>query len=240
MTTGVEDTTLELTYFTDPLCCWSWGMQPHLDNLLAHYQHHITIKYVMGGLLPSWTNFIDQANAVSRPAQMGPVWMHVAQLTHRPINYHLWMKDPPASSYPACVAVKCAQLQSTEAGVRLFRKLQEAAMQNGQNIGNAEIIKSVAGKLSHDFPSFDYMQFTVDFLSGRGIPAFREDLSMVAARAITRFPSLLIESSGKKGILIPGYRTLDGLISAIGQAFPTSDRQAERDKIEKTVHGHEL
>lgn len=24
---------LEITYFTDPLCCRSWGMHPHPDSL---------------------------------------------------------------------------------------------------------------------------------------------------------------------------------------------------------------
>lgn len=225
--TGIteEITELEVTYFTDPLCCWSWGMQPHLDNLQAYFHDRMTIKFVMGGLLPSWTNYIDQVNSVSRPAQMGPVWMHAAQLTHRSINHQLWVKDPPSSSYPACIAVKSAGLQSSETAICLFKKLQQAAMEDGQNIANVEIIHSAANSLSQDFPLFDQKQFTSDFMSDRGIAAFRQDLTTLASRSINRFPSLVIGAKGQRSILIPGYRTLDGLLAAIGDAFPINKKK---------------
>lgn len=82
----------------------------------------------MGGLIPSWTNFHDEVNAVTRPVQMGPVWMHAGQVANRPIHHLLWMKNPPSSSYPACIAVKSAQLQSGGHGESLLQRLREAAM----------------------------------------------------------------------------------------------------------------
>lgn len=210
---------IDITCFTDPLCCWSWGLQPHLERLQALYGERITLQYKMGGMLPSWQQFYDEANAVSRPVQMGPVWMHAAQLTGRPINHHLWVKDPPASSFPACIAVKSAALQSPEAGVACFKQLQEAALAQGKNIAAWPVIHAVAQALVAVHPSFDVEQFAVDY-KGAGMEAFRADRELAAQYRITRFPTLIITAAGHKSILLSGYRTGDGIIRAVEQAFP--------------------
>src|SRR4051812_7028555 len=110
------DNLIDITIFTDPLCCWSWAFDTQLQQLKGILKRQATWNYRMGGLLPSWNNFHDNENAVSRPIQMGPVWMHAGQIAHKPIAHQLWMTEPPASSYPACIAVKCAQLQSAPDG----------------------------------------------------------------------------------------------------------------------------
>ena len=125
---------VEITYYTDPLCCWSWGFEPQWRRLQYEFTGKLTWHYCMGGLLPSWENYNDDMNSISRPIQMGPVWMHASQLSGMPMNTRIWMEDPPASSYPACIAVKCAEMQSSAAGERYLRLLREALMINGKNI----------------------------------------------------------------------------------------------------------
>src|SRR5436190_8530475 len=110
---GKVDAAIEITIFTDPLCCWSWAFEPQLQHLKMILAGQAEWQYRMAGLLPSWNNFQDNVNAVSRPIQMGPVWMHAGQIAQKPICHRLWIDDPPASSYPACIAVKCTQLQSS-------------------------------------------------------------------------------------------------------------------------------
>jgi len=218
--TGKLISTVKVTCFTDPLCCWTFGMQPHLDQLQAHFGAGMQINYRMGGMLPSWDRFHDEANAVSRPAQMGPVWMHAAQLTGRPMYHQLWIKNPPASSYPAWIAVKCAALQSSQAGIACFRLLQEAAFINGQNIADAKVIYSIAADVCSEHPLFDLKKFMADYQQGKSIDAFRRDLAMVRQHNITRFPTLIIEVRSYKGILLTGYRTCESILQVIEQAFP--------------------
>src|SRR4051812_2644561 len=103
---------LNITYYTDPLCCWSWAFEPQWRRLLFEYGEQITFQLKMGGLIPAWNAYHDATNHVSRPIQMGPVWMHASQLSGMPMNTRIWMENPPASSYPACIAVCCAGLQS--------------------------------------------------------------------------------------------------------------------------------
>jgi len=144
--------------------------------------------------------------------------MHAAQLTGRSIDHHLWVKDPPVSSYPACIAVKSAELQSAKAGIACFKRLQQAAMLEGKNISSWPVIKGIAQELTTTYPSFDLKQFTVDY-EGEGINAFRDDLALIGQYRITRFPTLMIYQREGKGIILPGFRRFEGMLEAIEQAF---------------------
>jgi hypothetical protein len=69
-----EEDLVEITYYTDPLCCWSWAFEPQWRRLRYEYSGKIKWRYRMGGLLPDWSSFSDPMNDVSRPIQMGPFW----------------------------------------------------------------------------------------------------------------------------------------------------------------------
>lgn len=177
-------------------------------------------KTKMGGLIPSWNNFHDEVNAVSRPAQMGPVWMHAATIANKKINHLLWVKDPPASSYPSCIAVKCAQLQSDEAGESLLTMLRTAAMEDGKNIAKPALIYEIAEKLGAIDSSFNLAQFESDYDGGVGASAFKEDLQEVQYYRINRFPSLLLRPCEGKTVLLQGYRAFDDMIKELRSSYP--------------------
>src|SRR5690606_17166903 len=107
------------------------------------YSGKIMWRYRMGGLLPSWNNFNDPMNDVSRPIQMGPIWADVKHRSGMPINNMVWINDPPDSSYPACIAVKCASLQSPDAAEAYLRKTREAVMVDGKNISKQNVLLDI-------------------------------------------------------------------------------------------------
>jgi putative protein-disulfide isomerase len=198
---------LEIVYFTDPLCCWSWGFEPQWRRLLITYRGQIKRRYCMGGLLPSWKNFVDPLNSVSRPTQMGPIWMEAAHISGMPIENTLWIKDPPKSSYPACIAVKAAGLQKFEAEEIYLRKIREAVMLHQQNISNLNVLLDIAKEVSALLPgSFDFQRFKNDLQSEEALDAFRKDVAEVQSKQITRFPTLLFRKKGKPSLIITGYR----------------------------------
>jgi putative protein-disulfide isomerase len=213
---------LTITYYTDPLCCWSWGFEPQWRRLLFEYQGSIQHRYCMGGLLPGWKNYHDPINNVSRPIQMGPVWMHAKELSGMTMQQNIWMRDPPSSSYPACIAVKCAFMQSDESGEIYLRLLREAIMIRGENISQQKILNREANKLQGFVPGFDMDQFTEDIKNGNGMEAFRKDLQEVQYYHINRFPSLVIKNEQGKAIIISGYRPYNVLLSAIQQVSDVS------------------
>jgi predicted DsbA family dithiol-disulfide isomerase len=153
--------------------------------------------------------------------QMGPVWLEASQASGMPIHDKLWVEDAPASSFPACIAVKCAQLQSEIAGTKYLRLLRQAVMLHGKNIAKQDVLINVAEKLAADIPGIlNTTQFRNDLTSDTGLEAFRADWQEVQNRNISRFPSLIIRGPLGQAIMITGYRPYPVLLEAIKQVAP--------------------
>ena len=212
---------LEITYYTDPLDCWSWAFEPQWRKFLYEFEDLVSYRYVMAGLIPSWKNYNDPTYSVSRPMQMGPVWMEAAVSSGMPIDDKVWVKNPPASSFPACIAVKCIELQSREAGIVYLRLLREAVMLRGENIAEQNRLVQIAKELaSTNFNQIDINRFETDLTGGNGLEAFRKDYLEVQNRNIARFPTLIIRYAGRSAVITTGYRPYDALIDAIMQVAP--------------------
>jgi putative protein-disulfide isomerase len=208
---------INIVYYTDPLCCWSWGMEQQLARLEKESPAYINWRYCMGGLLPGWSLFADNQNNILRPAQLGPLWMHAGETLGLTIAHRIWVEDPPATSYPACIAVKCAALQSAKAGKLYLHYVRKAVMVHGLNIAKQDELLEVAKKTAVLFPGFSLRRFEEDMKSGEGIEAFRKDLQEVKYRNINRFPTLLIQRDGAPGLLVTGYRPAEVLINIINE-----------------------
>ena len=192
-----------ITYDTDPLCCWSWALEPQWRRFRFEYQDNVSWRYCMGGLIPGWNNFADPVHAVSRPAQMGPLWMEASHLSGMPIENRIWAIDPPASSYPSCIAVKCAEEQSLVAGEAYLRLLREALMIRGKSISSRNILIELAEELS---TVLNVQKFKTDLDSDIGLEKFRTDLDEVRTKNIRRFPALVFRRPGYEPLLLQGYR----------------------------------
>ena len=212
---------LEIVYYTDPLCCWSWAFEPQWRRLRYEYGPQIRWQYCMGGLLPDWNRYNDPLNAISRPVQMGPLWFEARHISGMPVADLLWMNDPPASSYPACIAVKCAGLQSAETEEVYLRRLREAAMVHSRNVAKQEVLVETAEALGESLPHIlDITQFKKDLAAGNGKEAFREDIKRTAYHKISRFPTLTFSRKGARSIMIVGYRPYHILLQAVAAIAP--------------------
>lgn len=202
---------VEVTFYTDPLCCWSWAMLPHWQKLLEKFDGTLSATYKMAGLLPSWNNFTDSINSIRTPAQMGPEWMHAKEITGANIDPSIWISDPPASSFPACIAVKCMELQSKNAADHYLYLLREAVMVKCRNIARTDVLLELAGLVSKRLPSFDLFTFREDLLGQRGRDAFRIDWQEAKYKGITRLPTLIFRSTGGMPVLLSGFQCFDSL-----------------------------
>jgi predicted DsbA family dithiol-disulfide isomerase len=214
-----NNTAIEMVCYTDPLCCWSWAFEPVLRQLKAEYGDTMHIRYCMGGMLSSWKGYHDPIQSVSRPVQMGPVWMQARQMTGAVIDDTIWFKDPPASSYPACVAVKTVALQAPALEERYLYKLWEAVMVHGKNIAKRDVLLELATALAAEFPGmFSAEEFATQLGCKATVDAFKADLQEVSYRRIQRFPSLLL-TSGKygQGLLLTGNRPIEAMVKSIEQ-----------------------
>jgi predicted DsbA family dithiol-disulfide isomerase len=156
---------------------------------------------------------------------MGPVWMHAKQLSGMPIEQNIWISDPPSSSYPACIAVKCAALQSLRAEEHFLRMLREAVMMRGENISKEEVLLNLAEKLAAVDSDFKIEKFKEDIRSDVAMEALRKDLQEVQYHQINRFPSLVIRNKNNKGVLISGYRPYSILLDPIREMIEVKENK---------------
>jgi len=213
---------LHIVYYTDPLCCWSWAFEPQWRRLQYELEGILQCRYCMTGMIPSWDNYQDALHSVSRPIQMGPVWMHAGSVSGMPIQHRIWMEDPPSSSYLACIAVKCAELQSPQSGGKFLRMLREAVMLKGENIARIDVVRKVAQDFAeHIDPSFNLLRFEDDLVNDKGLEAFRNDMQEVNYRDINRYPTLVLRTSNQPAILMTGYRPYSVLWDAVKSLIPS-------------------
>ncbi len=222
---------IEIVFYTDPLCCWSWAMQPQWRRIQYEYRDIISTRYCMGGLISDWNNFNDSVNSISRPIQMGSVWAQAHHISGMPVYDRIWMSDPPATSYTACVAVKCAGLQSKNAEEKFLRKCREELMINGINVAKQSSLFYIAEKLATELDSFSADSFKKDYVSGAGTEAFKSDLKEVRYKNINRFPSSLFKDKSGKAILLTGYKPYENLRNIFDEfLIPSPETPIETEK----------
>ena len=81
--------------------------EPELRRLQAEFGDQVAVTYVMGGLAREFTTPLDELRR----------WLDVGAQTGMPVDPRLWLDAPPASSYPACLAVKAAAEQGLDGPV---------------------------------------------------------------------------------------------------------------------------
>lgn len=205
-------------------------MEPQMRKLRYLLKDRLHIKYVMGGLIRDWMHYSDQMNNVSQPSQLGPLWMEAKYKTGQPMHEFLWVEEPVESSYPACLAVKAAEMQSPMAGEAMLRKLREAVMIHQQDISRDEVILKVAAVLAEK-GVLDQYKFEEKRLSQEASDFFRKDLEKIKIKGVTRFPTLLI-SNGDRTIQITGYRPFSVLADAFKNLNPQLELNLEIDRAE--------
>lgn len=215
---------LEITCYTDPLCSWSWALEPAWRRLRGELGPGASVRYCMGGLIPDWSRYSDPVNDVSTPAQMGPQWLYVSEITGVELDPAIWHDDPPASSYPACLAVKAASLQGSGTGERFLRRAREAVMLERRNVARRDVLLALGRELAAgaeregDAPGagFDFTRFETALDDGSALDALRRDIDECRARGVERFPTLVVRRAGEpEGLLLAGYRPYEALRGAV-------------------------
>jgi len=203
---------LKIDFYTDPLCCWSWSFENVWREFIRNHADAISFNYVLCGMIPDWNSYKDDMNSVSNPLQMAPVWMHASEVTRVPMKYSIWHEDPPASSFPSCIAVKTAKLQSDAAEDLYLQAARKVLMLEGKNIAKVSVLMDIAEHL--DGPNFSFKNFLSDWNAGLGKASFKSDLQKAKLHNIGRYPTLTFQKPNGKGIMIVGYRPYEVLMQA--------------------------
>src|SRR6476619_2663189 len=170
---------VEVRYYTDPACPWSWGFEPMLRRLMCEFGDQLRFVWVMGGLARKYgPDYRDEEGGIgSGPdcfSDLMAHWLDVGAETGMPIDARLWTKSPIDSTYPACQAVEAAAEQGPEAAYRYLRTLREGIMFERRKLDHAEALIAAAGPAGIDRPRFE-----IDLRSHAITEAFGADLEEV-------------------------------------------------------------
>lgn len=164
---------------------------------------------MLGGMIEAWATFRDPMNDVGAPPQLAPLWHMAGHATGVSIDPAIWHVDPPASSYPASVAVRAAGLQGVPAAEAYLGLAREAVMTRRLNIARRDVLVALGGELAASGAcTFDMDRFESDLAGPDAIEAFRADLQRTRFLRIGRFPTMIVHGPAGSRIAV-GYRPAD-------------------------------
>jgi predicted DsbA family dithiol-disulfide isomerase len=171
--------TVQVRFYTDPACPWSWAAEPALRRLMWEFDGELEFVWVMGGLARSFgREYRDEQGRIGYGpdcnADLISHWLRVAADGLMPTDPRIWTESPLSSTYPACQAVKAACEQGWEAGYRYLRAVREGIMIERRKLDHPEALLASA-RGTH----LDRSRFEIDLFSEAITEAFGADLDEV-------------------------------------------------------------
>jgi predicted DsbA family dithiol-disulfide isomerase len=158
--------TVQVRFYTDPACPWSWAAEPAIRRMMWEFEGELEFVWVMGGLTRSY----ERANLLDVVSQ----WLVDSAEGGMPCDPRIWTENPLASTYPACQAAKAAAEQGPQASYRYLRTLREGIMFERRKLDHADALIDAAGR-----SGIDRARFEVDLRSHAITEAFGTDLDEV-------------------------------------------------------------
>jgi putative protein-disulfide isomerase len=194
---------VEVRYYTDPACAWSWSLEPVVRRLMVEFGDTLSWTYVMGGLARNFAGNGDKQGVYSRQISH---WMDVADVGGMPLDPRLWTEGPLSSSYPACMAVKGASEQADDGGYAYLRVLREGIFCFRRKLDTTEALVEAAREAR-----LNVERFRVDVGSNAIVEAFGGDLEDFRSRAF-ELPTMEVGDT-----VLSGVQPYDVYAEAVGE-----------------------
>jgi predicted DsbA family dithiol-disulfide isomerase len=166
---------VEVRYYTDPACPWSWGTEPKVRRLMWEFGDELRFSWVMGGLAHQYgPDHPNREPGTGWIVSLMAEWLDAADESGMPVDARLWTTNPIASSYPACQAAKAAGEQGPDAAYRYLRRLREGLMTERRKLDHPEALIGEAGAAG-----LDTERFRIDLSSNAITEAFAANLDEV-------------------------------------------------------------
>ncbi len=231
--TSTPPSRLRLVEYTDPYSIWCWGCEPALRRFEVLYPETLDIEVRMGGLFEDFTPMREWWVRMS-----GGRWKEsVIAFMTGVADQHRMPMDPEGmlasiddfqSTWPACIAVKAAELQGVDTGRRYLRRLREAALVAGRAIHRDGVRKEVAAEVG-----LDAARFARALEDGSAERAFHQDLDVCRSREVTGFPTFDLQG-GEVSVRIEGWQpweVFDETIRKLAPALRVRRIEPEEDTV---------
>ena len=222
---------VEVYFLTDPLCPWSWAMEPSLSTLRR--TPDVQFRSVVTGWLPSLAvKPIDAAKAE---------WTNAVKTGAR-IDATYWDHVAPGTSLIACAAVKAAEFQGVAKGEAYLLGVRSAVFERAQDPTSTDVLLTIAAQihLKKDLFRDDLGvgRYTKEQVMDAVEPghALSESIGWFGRRKMLRAWTALAEDVAnveRQGLSSPALHVIHGKKESILRGFVTG-RQIQ-DAL-KTVH----
>lgn len=208
----VEHVSVEVRYYSDPACTWSWAAEPALRRLMWEFDGELSFVWAMGGLARHFGSaYRDSEGEIGAGpdcfADLMSHWLNVAGRTGMPCDPRLWTEAPISGTFPACVAVEAASEQGWEAGYRYLRRLREGLLCFRRKLDESAALIAEAGPAGLDVDAFvaaldsatPRAAFEAHVEEAREVPQEARDLgktSVTEGHERLSFPSVIFIGSG--------------------------------------------
>jgi putative protein-disulfide isomerase len=212
----VQQNTVKVIYFTDPICSSCWGIEPQLRKLKLEYGDAITIEYRMGGLLPDWSY---NSGGISKPSDVAHHWDEVSQYYDMPIDGDVWLEDPLDSSYPPSIAFKAAQMQDKKLAILFLRRIREMVFLEKKNITKWMHLSEAAQQVG-----LDTAKLKTDY-EHDAKQLFQADLALSRQMGVRGFPTLFFIDSMNNQQTVYGFRPYKSFEDAVLKADANANKK---------------
>ena len=106
----VEHVSVEVRYYSDPACTWSWAAEAPLRRLMWEFEGQLDFVWAMGGLARRFgSSYRDSEGEIGNGpdcyADLMSHWLNVAGRTGMPCDPRLWTETPISSTFPSAVFI---------------------------------------------------------------------------------------------------------------------------------------
>jgi protein-disulfide isomerase-like protein with CxxC motif len=187
-------------YHTDPACPWSWAAEPSIRALMLEFGDDLRWRLVMAGLAREVAPGVSPRAALPPAARaaLTEEWLRVSADTGAPLDPLTWAEGGIRTTYPACMAVRAAAEQGTEAAFAYLRRLREGIMCERLKLDHAEALAEAARQAG-----LDVERFGLGLRSHAITEAFGADLTATAALAAEQGGPPPRSSQGAGGAALP-------------------------------------
>ncbi|HET7579561.1 MAG TPA: ClpXP adapter SpxH family protein [Bacillales bacterium] len=220
---------IELYVFIEPTCPICWALEPIIKKLVIEYGQYLKLRYLIGGRLNTFstgdTNTTEQKNA----RQKADRCEKVSRRYGMPCNGDVWLENLISSPYNAAIAVKAAELQGKQAGLRFLRKAREAFFLKKENITEEEILVQCA-----ELANLDVEEFRRDIHADSAVKAFQCDMKITSEMEVDHLPTLVFLNANEEesGIKISGNYPYEAYQQVICEMLGRQPQTAEPPAIE--------
>ncbi|GAB2191505.1 hypothetical protein MAH1_31130 [Sessilibacter sp. MAH1] len=206
MNTSASNTPLTVDYYSDVLCIWAWIAQRRIDELNQQLSKRIEIHYhymdvfgdVDGKMNRQWKDrggFCGFAEHVRHSSE---------DFEHAQVHPDIWTKVRPKSSAPAHLMIKAIESAcGVDASIDYALQLRRAFFCNAQNIGDWDILKTLAHNNGLDFNAIE-----IELNNGTAMAKLMADYQQAKTEGLKGSPSYVLDNGRQILFGNVGYRIL--------------------------------